>query len=439
MPFLRLCLATGLLVGLLVLPAAADDDDEKARSRPRSTEPQLLARAIYPANRYQPGPVAGKAFQPADSNGQPPPYPSQPLPGFSAVLKAGGGKYWGMPDNGFGSKANSPDFLLRVYRIEPRWKTSARRGGGEIRVRGFIQLRDPDRRIPDSYPLVNGATPERHLTGSDFDIESVRRTRDRDFWFGEEFGPFILHTDRIGKVLEAPIQPPPDIYAQENPYPPEGATLPSSRGYEGMAISPDGRTLYPFLEGPLLADRDGGGDPRRRVLLQFDVRSRSYTARRWQYRVDEQFPAAVIGDFTAIDRHRFVLIERDDDQGATARQKKIYLIDLRRVGPDGYLEKRLVLDLLDIADPRGVSAPPRDPDEFGVADRPGGRFSFPLQSVESLEVLGGGRLLIANDNNYPGSDGRWKSRSRPDDVEMIVVDTPLLRGARGGDDDDDDD
>jgi hypothetical protein len=50
-----------------------------------------------------------------------------------------------------------------------------------------------------------------------------------------------------------------------------------------------------------------------------------------------------------------------------------------------------------------------------------------LQSVESLEVLGGERLLIASDNNYPFSDGRWIARDRPDDTELIVVHTPALR------------
>jgi hypothetical protein len=134
------------------------------------------------------------------------------------------------------------------------------------------------------------------------------------------------------------------------------------------------------------------------------------------------FPDAVIGDLTALDQHRFVLIERDDAQGVEARQKKIYLIDLRRVDADGFLHKRLVLDLLAIPDPEGISLPPR-PGEFGVGDP----FSFPLQSVESLEVLGGQRLLIANDNNYPFSDGRWIARDRPDDTELIVVRAPALR------------
>jgi hypothetical protein len=210
------------------------------------------------------------------------------------------------------------------------------------------------------------------------------------------------------------------VQSPQNPFlpDPDAWTLRASRGFEGMARSVDGKRLYPMLEGALRDDPD----PRRRILNEFDLRSGAYTGRRWQYRVDAGFPDAVIGDFTALDEHRFVLIERDDDQGAAARQKKVYLVDLRRVDVDGFLDKRLVLDLLAIPDPDGVSLPPR-PGEFGVGDP----FSFPLQSVESLEVLGGERLLIANDNNYPFSDGRWTARDRPDDTELIVVHAPALR------------
>ena len=103
-----------------------------------------------------------------------------------------------------------------------------------------------------------------------------------------------------------------------------------------MAISIDGKTLYPTLEGALRNDVD----PRRRIINQFDIKSRAYTGRTWQYHVDAGFPDALIGDLTALDEHRLVLIERDDFQGADARQKKIYLIDLRRTDASGFLEKR---------------------------------------------------------------------------------------------------
>ncbi|HEX6754647.1 MAG TPA: esterase-like activity of phytase family protein [Mycobacteriales bacterium] len=372
--------------------------------------PTLLARAILPADAYQPGPPSGALVTPA--NGVVPPFPGQPIPGFSAILDAGHGEFWAMPDNGYGAKGNSGDFLLRLYRIAPDFET-ARGGSGTVDVLGFLQLRDPRGVIP--FPLFR---PDRVLTGADFDLESVRRAKDGTFWFGEEFGPFLLHVAADGTVLEAPV-PLPGVRSPQNPYLGTGTpNLPPSRGFEGMALSKDGKTLYPWLEGALTTDPD----PRRRVVNEFDLGSRSYTGRTWSYRVDAEFPGAVVGDVTALDQHRFVLIERDDAQGADARQKKVYLVDLRRVDADGYLVKTLVLDLLAIADPAGISLPAR-PGEYGV----GTAFSFPLQSVESLEVLDGERLLIANDNNYPGSDGRWIARDRPDDTELIIVRAPALR------------
>ncbi|HLM69264.1 MAG TPA: hypothetical protein VK358_17120, partial [Longimicrobium sp.] len=108
-------------------------------------EPTLVGRALLPADAYQPGPPAGAAVT-AD-NGVTVPFPSQPLPGFSAVLDAGGGEFWAMPDNGFGTKANSSDFLLRIYRVRPDFKT-AKGGSGTIEVLRFVQLSDPDGKVP---------------------------------------------------------------------------------------------------------------------------------------------------------------------------------------------------------------------------------------------------------------------------------------------------
>jgi hypothetical protein len=397
--------ASAALFSLIFFAAVAPADN--------GGEPTLLGRAILSATAYQPGPPSGNFI--TGDNGIVPPFPGQPIPGFSAVLDAGHGEFWAMPDNGYGAKTNSMDFLLRLYRIRPDFKTDDG-GSGAVQILGFLQLRDPDGRVP--FALTRS---DRILTGSDFDLESVRRARDGTFWFGEEFGPFLLHTDSTGKVLEAPIGLP-GVMSPQNPFLPDADawTIRASRGFEPMALSVDGMTLYPMLEGALRSD--ALSNPRRRVLNEFDLRTKQYTGRIWNYRVDAAFPDAVIGDLTALDEHRFILIERDDFQGADARQKKIYLIDLRRVGPDGYLEKRLVLDLLAIGDPGRISTPAR-PGEFGVGDP----FSFPLQSVESLEVLGGERLLIANDNNFPFSDGRWIARDRPDDTELIVVRAPALR------------
>jgi hypothetical protein len=49
----------------------------------------------------------------------PAPNSTQPVGGFSALLDAGNGDFYAMPDNGFGSKANSRSFILRLYKVRP--------------------------------------------------------------------------------------------------------------------------------------------------------------------------------------------------------------------------------------------------------------------------------------------------------------------------------
>lgn len=152
----------------------------------------LEGRAVLPARSFAPGPLSGTLLGSAPINGVTPPFPGQPVQGFSAVLDAGHGRFWAMPDNGYGAEANSKDFLLRMYQIKPDFRT--RRGGtGTIAVRRFITLRDPDHRV--TFALERA---DRQLTGGDFDIESVRQDAGGDFWFGESSGPGFCTRTRAG-------------------------------------------------------------------------------------------------------------------------------------------------------------------------------------------------------------------------------------------------
>ncbi|WP_327587242.1 esterase-like activity of phytase family protein [Nonomuraea sp. NBC_00507] len=376
-------------------------------------EARLSARALLSATAYQPGPVSGTQLPPATVNGVTPPFQGQPIPGFSAVIPATPGarsasRLLAMPDNGFGAKNNSADFLLRAYVIEPDYRS------GKIDVRSHISFRDPDRKVP--FPIVNQDTADRLLTGADFDIESLAWDARGDLWIGEEFGPYLVRTDRTGKVLQAPIPLPDGTKSPQSPDLAQGEspTLPASRGFEAMAASEDGWTLYPILEGA----KTGDPDQRRRVVYEFDVRAGAYTGRTWSFRVDE--PGLVVGDAAVLDDRRLLLIERDNDMGPSARIKRLVVTDLDAAAPDGALPRRTPVDLLRIADPKGVSTPAR-PGEYGV----GPLFSFPLQSVESVLPLHGDRIVVANDNNFPGNDGRIPGR--PDDTEVIVIDVPGLR------------
>ncbi|MEU4689558.1 esterase-like activity of phytase family protein [Actinoplanes sp. NPDC023714] len=374
-----------------------------------TAEPTLDRRAIIPATSYQPGPVSGTQLAPDTVNGITPPFPGQPIPGFSAVIAGDRpGRFLAMPDNGFGAKNNSADFLLRAYQINPLHRTH------EVRLEGHISFRDPDHKVP--FPIVNENTRDRLLTGADFDVESLARDSRGDLWIGDEFGPYLLKVDRTGKVLQAPIPLPdggrspqsPDLAAGETP------TVPASRGFEALAVSTDGTTLYPILEGA----RTDHADQRRRIVYEFSVRANRYTGRTWSFRVDD--PSLLVGDAAVLSGRKLLLIERDNAMGPQSRIKRLVTTDLDEAAPDGVLPRRTAADLMRIADPKHVSTPAR-PGEYGVGDL----FSFPLQSVESVLPLGGDRVLVANDNNFPGNDGRIPGRA--DDTELIELTVPGLR------------
>jgi glycerophosphoryl diester phosphodiesterase len=195
-----LAAAAALALALVAAPAARADHGPPADGNAR-----LLARAVLPAATFAPGPRSGTLLGPGPINGISVPFPGQPVQGFSATLPAGHGRYWVMPDNGYGSIENSADFDLRVYLIKPALETAAG-GPGTIAVQDFFELRDPNHEIP--FAIVNEFSDDRVLTGADFDIESMQRDRDGTLWFGDEFGPFLIHTTADGRVLHAPYPTP---------------------------------------------------------------------------------------------------------------------------------------------------------------------------------------------------------------------------------------
>ncbi len=384
-------------------------------------KPTLERRAVLPVNTYASGPPSG-AFYTGPANGITFPTLSQPVAGFSAVLAGRRpGEYLAMPDNGFGGKANSRDFLIRAYYIEPDFKTAAG-GTGEISVGDFISFRDPDARI--GFPIVNEGIPERLLTGGDIDPESMQRGPNGDLWVGDEFGPWILHFDQAGVLLDPPYRVPGALLAApiagtlQSPNNPfiggDPASQPNSRGFEAMAISPSGRYLYAVLEGATVADPDTS----RRNVLEFSVAGRAFTGRTWWYRTEQ--PGHFVADLGALDEHRMVVIERDGGSGLNARFRNVFVVDLRQEDGDGSLVKGLAVDLAAIPDPDYVSLPPIHTGDVGLGDP----FRVTCESIEAIHVIDGERVLLGCDNNFPN---RGRNPGLADDNELIIVKVPGLK------------
>ncbi|WP_167880418.1 esterase-like activity of phytase family protein [Nocardioides guangzhouensis] len=379
-------------------------------------DPVLVGRAVLPWDTFAGPPPAGAFLVPGPGtvNGVQFPLPAQPVEGFSAIVDGGSpGDLVAMPDNGFGGKANSVDFLIRAYSVRPRYKTAGG-GPGTVEVGDFVSFRDPDRRI--GFPIVREGTADRLLTGGDIDPESLQRGRRHDLWVGDEFGPWILHFDGRGRLLDPPFALPGNLMSPNNPHlGGRPATHPNSRGLEGMAISPDRKYLYAALEGALLTD----ADPRRRFVYEFSTRREEFTGRVFEYRTEQ--PGHFLSDLQALDRHRLIAIERDGGSGLNAQFRRVYRVDLRRTTADGFLEKAQVVDLAAIPDPDLVSLPPLHAGDVGLGDP----FRVTCESVEAVHVVNGHRIVVGCDNNLPNSG---RNPGRPDDNEFIVVDVPLRAG-----------
>jgi hypothetical protein len=188
---------------------------------------ELIGFALMPANTFAEGPTSGQFAGPGAGGNALPLIKMQPVQGVSAVLHGPNARsFYIMPDNGFGAQTNSADALLRVYAVRPHFKVWNGRqvtGSGTVSPadfrfgralahwseRSFITLRDPNRKLGfdlvadmTTYPNGSNNIPVdptiqtgRLLTGADFDIEAVRMDRKGHFWFGDEFGPFLVETD----------------------------------------------------------------------------------------------------------------------------------------------------------------------------------------------------------------------------------------------------
>ncbi len=228
---------------------------------PAPPQPTVIARAVLPADTFIEGPPSGRCLLPSELRGRAHPFPSQPVQGFSGVLAEPDGTLLAIVDNGYGAIENSADFHLRVYRLRADYDA------GVLEPLSFFELSDPDRKVP--FAIVHEFSASRVLTGADFDIEAFQRAPDGTYWFADEFGPFLLHTDASGKVLDAPY-PLPDfenggeLRSPQNPFLEEGSALRVLNAMRAHAMERGGQVPVVAPWHALLADGDPStGSPNR--------------------------------------------------------------------------------------------------------------------------------------------------------------------------------
>jgi hypothetical protein len=355
---------------------------------------ELIGHIVMPPDAFRPGPPSGQ-FDGEGRRAATPRFDAQPVQGVSSI-KPGPtqGAWWGLSDNGFGRKWNSPDYQLCIYLFDVRPRTQA---GPDSRtaLQAVVELSDPAKYFP--WRLADESSAERILTGADADPESLVTMSDDTFWIGDEFGPWLLHFSVDGDLLSPPVELPDGVRSPDHPLVLAGADtakMERSRGLEAMDLAGDNRTLVTILEGTVAGD-----PPRQLRVLRYDTQAGKWLPGTLIYELDAD--TVSVSDLSRIEGNRFVVVERDDQEGDAAKAKRVYSIDLDKALSDKSqagkpLPKKLVIDLLAIGNSHGL-----------IENLPAGAlFRFPYHTPESIQVLDRKHVVVVNDNNYPDTGGR---------------------------------
>lgn len=180
------------------------------------------------------------------------------------------------------------------------------------------------------------------------DAEGLAVLKDGTFWVSDEYGPHMVHFDATGQEIERINAFSTD---SRNTYtlPAEFANRRANRGMEGIAITPDQKTLVGIMQSTMYNPDSSVKtlDITRIVTVNLEDGTIG------QYLYKQEKPANSNSEITALDNDTFLVIERDGTfaKDTTTGQKHVYKItlssgtNLETVAADGTLAQNADLGL----------------------------------------------------------------------------------------------
>jgi hypothetical protein len=245
------------------------------------------------------------------------------------------------------------------------------------------------------------------------DPESIRVSKSgNSFFVSDEYGPFVNEFDRsTGMRLRSFSIPAKFNIASPNAIGNNEITgntsgRVSNKGMEGLAITPDGSTLYGIMQSPLLQDHALDSKGKKlgiyNRILKIDLASG--TTQEFVYPLSDK--SYTVSEMVAINDHEFLVDERDGNGGTSAVKKTFYKIDITgatdvsgvvSLPASGVISgvttvTKSVSPFLDMLNPA-----------FGLA---GASFPEKIEGITFGPDLPDGRhtLVITNDNDFiPGN------------------------------------
>lgn len=236
------------------------------------------------------------------------------------------------------------------------------------------------------------------------DPEGIRVGNDGfSVFISDEYGPYLYQFDRTTGVRIRAFKLPDELAAKN--LSPVGDTEISgntvgrvaNKGMEGLAITPDGRTLVGVMQAPLEQDTN-------KVIRIVTVDVRTGATSQYAYQLTT---GSGVSEILAINNHEFLLGERDGKglgDGSIAKVKQLYRIDLAGAqniaGKSGDLSalavpKTLFLDIVAKLIAIGIPADKIPAKIEGIA------------FGQDVTVNGVNRhtLFVANDNDFTATFG----------------------------------
>jgi hypothetical protein len=237
-------------------------------------------------------------------------------------------EWWGLSDRGPGGGTISYDTRVQRFTLNINPITGA--------ISNFA-VAETVKFTSSGLPL-NGAAPNpTNILGRAFDPEGIVVSATSGHLFvSDEYGPSLYEFDRSGAEVRAFTTP-------ANLIPRDGSGVPNfasdagnvagkttNRGFEGLAISPDGKYLYAMLQSAMLDEGAGNGTITR--IVKFDTATGLAVAQ-YAYQLETAAQGRGVSALVAVNDHEFLVLERNNrgvGVGATISpaDKKVFKIDI---------------------------------------------------------------------------------------------------------------
>jgi hypothetical protein len=170
-------------------------------------------------------------------------------------------------------------------------------------------------------------------TNARFDPESIRVSNDgKTVFISDEYGPYVREFNRsTGQLIKTFTLPSNlDVAIQS----PQGAVETSTntsgrtdnKGMEGLALTPDGKTLVGIMQAPLIQDSTKGNPADNTVrIVTIDIATGA--TKEYAYNLTT---GSGVSDIVALNDHQFLVDERDGNGRADANDavaKQLFIID----------------------------------------------------------------------------------------------------------------